>query len=76
MTRIYPTEPDHGDRFSEMWAKYHDANRKPTRPSWWFLTAMALAFFGFMLLALAGAAVGGKAIEKAAFYHVNSDGGW
>lgn len=48
--------------------------RKPARPSWWILTAMGLAFFGLVLLA--GAAVGGKAIEKAAFYHVNSGEGW
>lgn len=25
MTRIYPTEPDHGDRFQRMWEAYHAA---------------------------------------------------
>ena len=25
MTRIYPTQPDHGDRFQRMWEAYHTA---------------------------------------------------
>jgi len=25
MTTIYPTQPDHGDRFARMWEAYHTA---------------------------------------------------
>lgn len=27
MTKIYPTRPDHGDRFLRLWGEYHDRDR-------------------------------------------------
>jgi len=43
---------------------------------WPFVIGWALLFVALMAFAFASSAVGGKAIEKALFYRVNSDGSW